>query len=68
MKRLILLRIVTPLTSEVIIVTMHALLYTIMASAHTHFVFSSLTSVQFSHIQLSCRSLNFWFGLYIGSV
>ena len=45
--------------SEVIIVTMHTLLYAIKASANACFVFSSLTGVQFPNIEASCRRLNF---------
>ena len=62
------MRKVTPLTSETIIVTMLTLPYTTKASMHTCFAFNSLTGVQFPHVQLSYRSVNFQFGLYFGSV
>ena len=67
-KGLISIRIVTPLTSEAIIVTMRTLSDTVKANIHACFAFTSVTGVQFSHVQLSHRSSNFRFGLYFGSV
>ena len=46
-KRMILIRMVTPLISEAIKVVMHTLSYTIKASMHTCFAFNSLIGVQF---------------------
>ena len=54
-KRLILIRIVIPLTSKMIIVTMHSLLDTINASMHACFLFSSLISFKFSYL---CTTLH----------
>ena len=57
------IRIVAPLTSEVIIVTMHTLSYTIKAGAHSCFAFNSPTSFQSSLILISLVQFIFWLNL-----
>ena len=62
-KRFISIGIVTPLTSEAIIVTMHTLLYTIKASLHTCFAFNSLIGFQSSLIHIALVQFIFWLSL-----
>ena len=63
-KKLKLIRIATPLTSEVIIVTMHTLSYTTKASTYTCSQFSHQCTIL--QTQLFHRSLGFWFSVYFG--
>ena len=53
MQRLILIRVVTPNTSEAIILTMHTLLYIIKASVHAYFGFNSLMLNPFVGVESS---------------
>ena len=66
-KRLIVVRIVTLLISEVIIVKMHTLLYTIKVSMHACFVFDSLEFNPHMFDYLASSSVCSAFCLYLSA-
>ena len=70
-RRLILIRIVTPLTSEGILMTMHILSYTIKASMHTCFAFNSPQEfnslISFQSSQILIGLVQFIFQLNLGN-